>query len=112
MVNIVYCFLYHNNEFDRPSRFKDWASELCLATCKCLKYAFVSSGGKATICAQFLHSSNLEIYIFKHVEVLLILNCIDYDLRAFLVPKRGGSELMKIFMYKIFLRSSYYIRIF
>lgn len=88
MVNIVYCFLYHNNEFDRPRRFKDWASELCPATCKCLKYAFVSSGGKATICAQFLHSSNLGIYIFKHVEVLLILNCIDYDLKAIVGPKK------------------------
>lgn len=40
------------------------------------------------MCAQFLHSSNLGIYIFKHVEVLLILNCIDYDLRAIVGPKK------------------------
>lgn len=98
MVNIVYCFLYHNNEFDRPSRFKDWASELCPATCKCLKYAFVSSGGKATMCAQFLHSSNLGIYIFKPVEVLLILNCIDYDLRA-IFNVRKLENILKSFFY-------------
>lgn len=50
MVNIVYCFLYYNNEFDRFSRFKIWVSELCLVICKCFKYVFVSFGGKVIMC--------------------------------------------------------------
>lgn len=69
-------YFYHNKEFDRASRYKDRASELCLATCKYHKNVFASSWGKVTLGGQCLYMKKSWIFSQNSNVMVYGITCI------------------------------------